>query len=161
MPKVCLICAFACFFPCFGTKTVPFLERESCLRHGITLVYNSSIRQALKMLMIFNSWIYSWGYREHSRLVGWSSGVNFHCMQMSLLMRRRFISMEHHFGHVLVLAHYMLRHVHVTRIFWVKPVSPEKPCQTLLPFENDKLFENGKITRPYKDIQNGHIWIFQ
>ena len=27
-----------------------------------------------------------------SWLVGWSSGVNFHCMQMSLVMRRRFIS---------------------------------------------------------------------
>ena len=34
------------FFPCFGTKTVPFLERESCVRHGVTLVYTSSMRQA-------------------------------------------------------------------------------------------------------------------
>ena len=40
------------------------------------------------------------GYREHSMLVGWSvgrlvgrsSGVNFHSMQMSLVMTRRFIS---------------------------------------------------------------------
>ena len=34
------------FFPCFGTKTVLFLERESCIRHGVTLVYTSSVRQA-------------------------------------------------------------------------------------------------------------------
>ena len=34
------------FFPCFGTKTVPFLERESCVRHGVTLVYTSSVHQA-------------------------------------------------------------------------------------------------------------------
>ena len=34
------------FFPCFGTKTVPFLERESCIRHGVMLVYTSSVRQA-------------------------------------------------------------------------------------------------------------------
>ena len=34
------------FFPCFGTKTVPFLERELCIRHGFTLLYTSSVRQA-------------------------------------------------------------------------------------------------------------------
>ena len=44
MPNLCL-CMF--FFPCFGTKTVPFLERESCIRHGVTLVYTSSMCQAL------------------------------------------------------------------------------------------------------------------
>ena len=36
------------FFLCFGTKTVPFLESESCARHGVTLVYTSSVFQALK-----------------------------------------------------------------------------------------------------------------
>ena len=36
------------FFPCFGTKNVPFLERESCIRHGVTLVYTSSVRQAIR-----------------------------------------------------------------------------------------------------------------
>ena len=35
------------FFPCFGTKTVLFLERELCIKHGVTLVYTSSVRQAL------------------------------------------------------------------------------------------------------------------
>ena len=40
--------------------------------------------------------------------------------------------MEHDFGHVLVLSRYMLSHVHATRIFRLKPVSLEKPCQTLL-----------------------------
>ena len=35
------------FFPCFGTKTVLFLERESCIRHSVKLVYTSSMRQAL------------------------------------------------------------------------------------------------------------------
>ena len=32
------------FFPCFGTKTVPFLERESCIRHGVTLEYTKGWR---------------------------------------------------------------------------------------------------------------------
>ena len=35
------------FFPCFGTKTVLFLKRELCIKHGVTLVYTSSVRQAL------------------------------------------------------------------------------------------------------------------
>ena len=34
------------FFPCFRTKTVPFPERESCVRQVVTLVYTSSVRQA-------------------------------------------------------------------------------------------------------------------
>ena len=47
MPKVCLICAFACFFPMLWHNAVPFLECESCIRHGVTLVYTSSVRQAI------------------------------------------------------------------------------------------------------------------
>ena len=60
--------------------------------------------------IIFNSWIYWWGYREHSRLVGC---VNFHCMQMSLVMSMRFVSWYDlngapfwsHFGLILITLH--------------------------------------------------------
>ena len=46
VPKVCLICAHASFFPCFGTKMVPSLQHEIVRRHGVTLVYTSSVHQA-------------------------------------------------------------------------------------------------------------------
>ena len=50
------------FFPCFGTKTVPFLECESCIRHGVTLVYTSTVRQALDIekylsLLLINGFV--------------------------------------------------------------------------------------------------------
>ena len=45
------------FFPCFGTKTVPFLVRESCIRHGVTLVYTSSMRQAKWKSMVLLFWM--------------------------------------------------------------------------------------------------------
>ena len=96
---------------------------------------------------------------------GWLAGWLVEWCKLSLhanepRLFRAVTSMEHHFGHFLVLSCYMLCHANVTRIFWLKPVSPEKPCQTLMyyAFENDKLFKN---SRPYKDIQNDYIWIFQ
>ena len=52
MPKVYLILCLCMFFsPCFGTKTVLFLVRESCIRHSVMLVYTSSVRQALAFVV--------------------------------------------------------------------------------------------------------------
>ena len=39
---------------------MPFLERESCVRHGVTLVYTSSVRQAFFSWFNFSiSYFYS------------------------------------------------------------------------------------------------------
>ena len=45
-PKVRLIWSHLCFFPCFGTKTMPFLECKIVHRHSVTLVYTSGVLQA-------------------------------------------------------------------------------------------------------------------
>ena len=73
------------------------------------------------------------------RLVGWlvewyklSLYANEPRDEEAVLIFRAVTSMEYDFGHVLVLSRYMLSHAHATRIFRLKPVSLEKPCQTLL-----------------------------
>ena len=52
-------------------------------------------------------------------------------------MRRRFIS-SGDFDEAPFWSRYMLSHAHVIRILRLKPVRPEKPCQTYYAFENEK-----------------------
>ena len=58
----------------------------------IKFITTLKIQSVLKPAeFISNSWMYSRAHKV-GWLVGWLSGVNCHCMQMSLVIRRRLIS---------------------------------------------------------------------
>ena len=73
---------------------------------------------------------------------------------MSLVMRRRFravTSMEHHFGHVLVVSCYMLSYAHVTRIFRLKTCYSRKTLPNFISHLRTTNYLK-HIKRPFNDM---------